>query len=260
MSKNRRVSLVFYKIDPQNLHKEPLLNLLAAAAQASSFCHCELSFNKVVDAMGVGDLRSTHLAIFNDNSGVELMPRRGTNPNTVYLELPVTQAQEDAMWEWSMQQRGKPFNNQTMLRSLIWPSTTDQKSYFCAELVACCLQKGGLIDPKSNPAAATPASLYRLFSKSSSTSANPFVIRRIAQGGTKLTTNFLGAAPAPRLPQPAQSSWRSPAAAAPTPTPSQRIALTGEKAVYQSPRLKLLPVAKPTRTVILDLSHLTRKE
>jgi hypothetical protein len=36
--------------------------------------------------------------------------------------------------------------------------------------------------------------------------------------------------------------------------------LTGEKAVYQSPRLKLLPVAKPTRTVILDLSHLTRKE
>ena len=54
---------------------------------------------------------------------------------------------------------------------------------FCAELVAAILQQGGLLSRDSNPAAATPHSLYRLYSGKAAATANPFVLRNMASQG-----------------------------------------------------------------------------
>lgn len=48
---------------------------------------------------------------------------------------------------------------------------------FCAELVAACLQAGGLLNRDSNPGAATPQSLYRLYKGQAAAAANPYTLR-----------------------------------------------------------------------------------
>jgi hypothetical protein len=50
------------------------------------------------------------------------------------------------------------------------------------------LQSGGLIDSSSNPGAATPESLYRLYSTRAATTANPYLLRQ-ASVQKQLTTN-----------------------------------------------------------------------
>lgn len=45
------VTLILYSID-KHWYKEPLLNLLAAAAQMSSFTHCELAIGEYVGESG----------------------------------------------------------------------------------------------------------------------------------------------------------------------------------------------------------------
>lgn len=98
---------------------------------------------------------------------------------------------------------GKPFSGWAMARSLFLPRRTDGTSYFCAgarkylplrrlhiltlpivliycaELVAACLQVGGLLSSSSNPGAATPASLHKLYSKKATSTGNPYMIRKI---------------------------------------------------------------------------------
>ena len=65
-----------------------------------------------------------------------------------------------------------------MARSIVYPRTTTNESFFCAELVAAVLKAGGLIDQASNPGAATPESLHSLFKNRASTTANPYVLRQ----------------------------------------------------------------------------------
>lgn len=68
------VTLVLYSLDPKwYTGTEPFLNLLAAAAQFSSFTHVELAIGEGAGARGemVNVLR-----IFNDDTGVVSQPRR----------------------------------------------------------------------------------------------------------------------------------------------------------------------------------------
>tara|TARA_B110000902_G_scaffold253002_1_gene315117 strand:+ start:888 stop:1310 length:423 start_codon:yes stop_codon:yes gene_type:complete len=54
-----------------------------------------------------------------------------------------------------------------------------------AELVAAVLKAGGMLSPDSNPGAATPHSLYKLYSKQAAATANPYMLRQ----STKLSMN-----------------------------------------------------------------------
>ena len=81
------------------------------------------------------------------------------------------------MLHFARQQVGKPFSGVGMARSLIWPRRPDGSSWFCAELVAACLQTGGLLNRESNPGAATPHNLFKLYKGKGATTANPFMLR-----------------------------------------------------------------------------------
>ena len=81
------------------------------------------------------------------------------------------------MLAFARRQVGKPFSGTGMARSLIYPRVPDGSSWFCAELVAAALQVGGLMSAQSNPGAATPESLYRLYKARAATTANPFTLR-----------------------------------------------------------------------------------
>lgn len=52
---------------------------------------------------------------------------------------------------------GKPFSNAGMARSIIYPRQTTGTSFFCAELVAAILQRGGLMCAPRMPPRRTPA-------------------------------------------------------------------------------------------------------
>lgn len=82
------------------------------------------------------------------------------------------------MLHWARGQIGKPFSQSGMAWSLIWPRNSDGKSFYCAELVAACLQVGGLMSHESKPGAATPQSLYRLYKNAGAVAANPCTLRR----------------------------------------------------------------------------------
>ena len=83
-----------------------------------------------------------------------------------------------AMLAWAHQQIGKPFSSMGMMRSMIWPRATDESSWYCAELVAACLQAGGLMSRDSTPGSATPYSLYKLYKSAGAMQANPCTLRR----------------------------------------------------------------------------------
>ena len=48
MSEGSSVTLVFYRISADSWYKEPALNLIAAAAQLSTYTHVELSIGEVL--------------------------------------------------------------------------------------------------------------------------------------------------------------------------------------------------------------------
>ena len=171
------VTLIFYRINASDWFKEPALNLLAAAAQMSSYTHVELAIGEVA---GQNGMMANVARIYNDNIGVEICERTGRNPQYTYLALGCSRAAESRMLAFARQQVGKPFSNVGMARSLLWPRSTDNKSFYCAELVAAILKQGGLLSQESNPGAATPHSLYKLYSKQAAATANPFVLRQAA--------------------------------------------------------------------------------
>ena len=108
------------------------------------------------------------------------------------------------MLQFARQQIGKPFSGTGMARSLIWPRTPTGDSWFCAELVAACLQAGGLLNRDSNPGAATPQSLYRLYKGQAAAAANPYTLRNqfstaSAQSAPR-TRSMSSAAPVPSTP------------------------------------------------------------
>ena len=192
------VTLIFYSIDPNWWRgTEPFLNLIAAAAQFSSFTHVEMAIGEVSGARGE---MCNVLRIFNDSVGVvsyahnlplaarnlnssrfhsqELTHRTGKNPNYQYVQVGCSKKAEMAMLHFARQQVGKPFSSSGMARSLLWPRTSDHKSWYCAELIAACLQHGGLMSRDSKTGAATPHSLYKLYKSQGAMQANPYTLRQ----------------------------------------------------------------------------------
>lgn len=106
-----------------------------------------------------------------------------------YLSLGCSKTAEQRMLAFAKRQIGKPFSNYGMAVSVMWPRQTDEKTWFCAELVAAILREGGLMSSDSNPSAATPHSLYKLYSKAAAATANPFVLRKFKE--TALTFNTM---------------------------------------------------------------------
>lgn len=168
------VTLIFYRIG--NVFNEPMLNLVAAACQLSPWTHVELAIGNDYAASGA---MSNVSRIFNDAVGVELTSRTGRNPQYSYLSLGCSKRAEMRMLGYARSLVGRPFDNFAMVRSLFYPRTTDGRSYFCAELVADVLRRGGLLSSTSNPGAATPQSLYKLYAGKAATSANPSVLRSL---------------------------------------------------------------------------------
>lgn len=122
------VTLVFYKLN-KRWWKEPALNVLAAAAQFSGFCHVELAIGSESGARG----EMTNVSrVFNDEIGVELAARTGLNPQYLYVQLGCSKRQEDRMLHFARSVVGMPFSNTAMARSVIWPRTSDYRSFFCA--------------------------------------------------------------------------------------------------------------------------------
>ena len=116
------------------------------------------------------------LRIFNDSVGVELTERTGKNPQYQYVQVGCSKRAEQAMLHWARQQVGKPFSSSGMARSLLWPRESDGKSWYCAELVAACLQQGGLMSRDSKTGAATPHSLYKMYKSQGAVQANPYTL------------------------------------------------------------------------------------
>jgi len=173
MNEGGACTLIFYRIG--NITREPLLNLLAAGLQGSSICHCEIALGEPADDGAMTGV----LRIFNDAVGVEYTSRTGRNPSYTYLSLGCSTSQLQAMRAFAQKSIGKPFSQWAMAVSLIAPRVTNHQSYFCAELVASCLQAGGLLNKDSNPAAATPSSLHALFARSAATEANPWRLKQL---------------------------------------------------------------------------------
>lgn len=71
-----QVTLIFYKL-ADKWWTEPFLNIVAAAAQMSSFTHVEVAIG--CDAGSHGEMTNV-CRIFNDSTGVELTARTGRNP------------------------------------------------------------------------------------------------------------------------------------------------------------------------------------
>ena len=176
------MTLVFYRVG-EKWWKEPTLNLVAAVCQWSPYTHVELAIG---EAPGENGMMANVARVFNDSVGVELTQRTGKNPAYTYLSLGCSHAAEQAMLNFAAQQVGKPFSNLGMARSLVMPRISDGSSWFCAELVAAVLQRGGLLSRDSNPGAATPYSLYNMYSKQAAATANPYTLRgmSLSLGGT----------------------------------------------------------------------------
>ena len=106
--------------------------------------------------------------------------RTGKNPAYTYLSLGCSKAAADRMLHFARAQVGRPFSNAGMARSILWPRTSTGDSWFCAELVAAILQKGGLMSSECNPGAATPYGLYKMYSKQAAATANPYTLRAVS--------------------------------------------------------------------------------
>lgn len=96
------------------------------------------------------------------------------------MSLGCSKRAETVMLNYARSLVGKPFSNVGMARSIVFPRHTDDKSFFCAELVASILKKGGLMSVTSNPGAATPQSLHRLYKSQAAATANPYTLRTFA--------------------------------------------------------------------------------
>ena len=87
-------------------------------------------------------------------------------------------------------------------------------SYFCAELVACGLKEGGLLEASSNPGAATPEMLYRIYKDQAAATANPYVLRDIGASTALSFDATVGASAAPISTSSARPQQRKKSAAA----------------------------------------------
>ena len=102
-----------------------------------------------------------------------------------YLSLGCSKKAEQTMLNYARSLVGKPFSNVGMARSILFPRHTTEESFFCAELVAAILKRGGLMSSTSNPGAATPQSLHRLYKNQAAVTANPYTLRQFSASGVQ---------------------------------------------------------------------------
>ena len=114
----------------------------------------------------------------------------------MYQSLGCSKKAVARMLSFARKQVGVPFSNYGMARSILWPRTTTGESYFCAELVACVLKEGGLLEASSNPGAATPEMLYRIYKDQAAATANPYVLRDISATSALTFGSTMGTAAA----------------------------------------------------------------
>lgn len=171
--RNGKVTLIFSKI-ADDWTKEPFLNLIAAWGTGSDMTHCEIAIGGGADSRCMANV----LRIYNDDTGVELVSRTGLSPRNSYIHVGCSLASEQRMLAFARAMVGRPFSNTGMFRSVLWPRRTNNRTFFCAELVAACLRAGGLLSQTVNPGAATPAALHKLFKASGACTANPVVLAR----------------------------------------------------------------------------------
>ena len=231
------MTLILYSLDPDWYKgSEPFLNLLAAAAQRSSFTHVELAIGE--GAGKHGEMVNV-LRIFNDATGAELTQRTGKNPNYQYLQIGCSQKATAAMMRFARAQVGKPFSSAGMAWSMISPRTSTGADWYCAELVAACLKVGGLMSQDSNPGGATPSSLYKLYKAQGAMMANPCTLRQQfgAMSSRPLALNAPSAAAieAVRRSQPLPVSTQMPAAR--HATVALRVAPTARHRADSPPRM-----------------------
>lgn len=161
----------------------------------------------------------------------ELTQRTGKNPNYQYVQIGCSSKATAAMMQFARAQVGKPFSSTGMFRSMVWPRTTDFSSFYCAELVASCLRTGGLMSRDSNPGAATPYSLYKLYKAQGAVMANPCTLRQQfgAMPTRPLARPLSLAAPPPQpacysaAPLPAATTFRLRSAERKSATPNRRM-------------------------------------
>ena len=163
-------TLIFYRIT--NWWTEPTLNVVSAVLTASPYSHVELA---------IGDTMQHCVRIYNDDVGVEIASRTGRNPGLEYIHLGCSKRAETAMLAFAQGLKGRPFSNVGMARSILWPRRSDCQSFYCAELVAAVLQRGGLMSASSNPGAATPSSLHSLYRKRGAVTGNPWKLQRFSE-------------------------------------------------------------------------------
>jgi hypothetical protein len=266
------VTLIFYQVGKE-WYKEPALNLLAAAAQGSAYTHVEIAIG---ETPGQNGLMRNVARVFNDSTGVEVCERTGRNPCYSYLSLGCSRVAEARMLQFARAQIGKPFSNAGMARSLVWPRVTDGKSYFCAELVAAILKHGGLMcafcashapeptclqtlspllcwsrSQDSNPGAATPCSLYKLYKKQAAATANPWALRQ-ATTGLSLQSVVASSRPATA---PARSP--TPLPGAPAQPPAQPLGGSARRRSDSPPRASFrLLAAGESKPLTLSLNSL----
>ena len=108
----------------------------------------------------------------------ELTERTGKNPQYQYVQVGCSKNAEIAMLRFARQQMGKPFSSSGITRALIWPRESDYKSWFCAELIAACLQQDGLMSKDSKTGGATPYSLHKMYKAQGAVQANPYALRQ----------------------------------------------------------------------------------
>lgn len=74
----------------------------------------------------------THPKPFSVAAAQELTQRTGKNPNYQYLQIGCSHKAIAAMLGFARQQVGKPFSSYGMMRSMIYPRTSDGSSWYCA--------------------------------------------------------------------------------------------------------------------------------
>ena len=130
---------------------EPFLNRLTSWFTQGNLIHVELVFDD-----------GNACSVWNGED-VYLKKRQFRNEAYKFVTLKVTPRQEFVMHKFAQKQVGKPFNKSGFYRALLpWPlyRSTDEKQWFCSELVTACLQSANLL-PHVNPAKSTPEMLYK---------------------------------------------------------------------------------------------------
>ena len=190
---------------------------LAAGAMNRGLCHVELAIGSDIRCGKMANV----LQVFNGEK-VGISSRTGMNPSFKYVAVPHSADQERRMLGFARAQVGQPFSFSGMARSPCMPRTTDEQSWFCAELIGATLQSAGLLDAKVNPAALSPLSLFDTFSRTGASTANPTALKALKNGTMRLRgayVNPIAAGPQPKQPPAVemQGSLAVPLASAPAP-------------------------------------------